>query len=188
MKKILVFIIYLLTTLIISQSCIDNKVKTKSLIEKYHGEKIKMPLDSITLLKNHKTKPIEKYNVNNNKIKLVTRINGNCHICIYELDQWKQELIKKFGDKNVQFIFYLYTDNYKDFRNNLYYKISGTYPLLIDTTNAFIRDNDLPQMDKRFHTFLLNKQNEVLLVGNPLFSPKIKNLYLKEINKRLKEQ
>ena len=68
---------------------------------------------------------------------------------------------KKNKFKNLNYIFYLYTDNYDLFKKSLYYKISGDYPLLIDTTNAFVSDNNLPKMDKRFHTFLINKNNEI---------------------------
>lgn len=175
-------------------SCINNnqnnntKNQSKEKVKAYIGKKIILPEDSLIHLKDDNVLPIEESNLHSNEMKIVTSINGNCHICVYNLDKWKQELIKKINSKKLKFIFYLYTDDYGLFKESLYYKISGDYPLLIDTTNAFISDNDLPKMDNRFHTFLLNKNNEVILVGNPLQNIKIKNLYFEEINKRLGKQ
>ncbi len=40
-------------------------------------------------------------------------------------------------------------------------------------------------MNQRYHTFLLSRKNEVILVGNPLLNSKIRELYISEINKRL---
>jgi len=174
-------------------SCINNnqnntKNQFKEKVKAYIGKKIILPKDSLIHLKDNNVLPIEESNLYSNEMKIVTCINANCHICVYNLDKWKQELIKKINSKNLNYIFYLYTDNYDLFKKSLYYKISGDYPLLIDTTNAFVSDNNLPKMDKRFHTFLINKNNEIILVGNPLQNIRIKNLYFEEINKRLGKQ
>jgi hypothetical protein len=188
-----IILISLLPIFCVNSSCIrNNKNNTKNQfkenVKAYIGKKIILPEDSLILLKDDNILPIEESNLRSNEMKIVTSINGNCHICVYNLDKWKQELIKKLNSKKLHFIFYLHTDDYDLFKKSLYYKISGDYPLLIDTTNAFVSDNDLPKMDKRFHTFLINKNNEIILVGNPLQNIKIKNLYFEEINKRLDKQ
>ena len=36
-------------------------------------------------------------------------------------------------------------------------------------------------IDERFHTFLLNKENKVVLAGNPVGNNKLKRLYLEAI-------
>lgn len=53
-------------------------------------------------------------------------------------------------------------------------------PVWIDRMNAFYNLNHFPS-DERFQTFLLDKDNRVLAVGNPIHNPKIKELYLKII-------
>jgi hypothetical protein len=42
----------------------------------------------------------------------------------------------------------------------------------IDINKDFIRKNSFIPKDSKFHTFLLNKQNKIVYVGNPLASDK----------------
>jgi len=156
MKKYLIIFSCLIGIVFINDSCKKQNNKRQE-VEKYLGKQIQIPRDSVLILQNDSIVPTEKFNFHSNKIKIVSRINDKCHICVHLLDQWKQEFLKRYKDRPFQFVFYLYTDNYELFKRKFYYRISGTYPLLIDTTNAFIRANNLPEMDKRFHTFLLNK-------------------------------
>jgi hypothetical protein len=67
----------------------------------------------------------------------------------------------------------------------VYSKIKVSYPLFIDTTNAFLKDNNLERSDKILNTFLVNQKNEVILVGNPMYNKKLMKLYKDEINNRL---
>ena len=41
--------------------------------------------------------------------------------------------------------------------------------------------NHFPSKGAAFHTFLLDKDNRVLAIGNPIHNPKVKELYLKII-------
>jgi len=51
---------------------------------------------------------------------------------------------------------------------------------------SFERLNPHLPKDERFHTFLLDENNKVILVGYPVNNPKLKELYLKELNKKWK--
>lgn len=53
------------------------------------------------------------------------------------------------------------------------------HPICIDHTNAFIKNNEIP-VNSAYHTFLVDSDNKVLAIGNPVRNPKIKDLY-KEI-------
>lgn len=53
-------------------------------------------------------------------------------------------------------------------------------PVCIDRHNQFGKLNNFPK-EVEFHTFLLNKQNKVIAIGNPTFSQKMRNFYLKII-------
>lgn len=50
------------------------------------------------------------------------------------------------------------------------------HPIAIDSANIFDKTNALP-VEPEYHTFLLNADNEVLAIGNPVNNPKIKDLY-----------
>ena len=57
------------------------------------------------------------------------------------------------------------------------------YQIKIDSTNQFIRQNVIIPSDALFHTFLLDEQNRIIVVGNPLFNDKLWNLYYSEIQR-----
>ncbi len=50
-------------------------------------------------------------------------------------------------------------------------------PILYDVDNSFLSLNRLEHIRARCRTFLLDGQNRVILVGEPLNSPKLKGLY-----------
>lgn len=53
-------------------------------------------------------------------------------------------------------------------------------PLCLDLNDSLRILNDFPE-DVAFRTFLLDKDNRVLAIGNPIHNPKVKELYLKII-------
>ena len=59
------------------------------------------------------------------------------------------------------------------FRQTVFYDLDG----------SFERLNPHIPTGEDFHTFLLNKENKVVLIGNPTHNEKLNKLYLTEINK-----
>lgn len=59
------------------------------------------------------------------------------------------------------------------FRQTVFYDLDGSFERL---------NPHLPSGED-FHTFLLNKENKVVLIGNPTHNEKLNKLYLSEINK-----
>ena len=60
-------------------------------------------------------------------------------------------------------------------QNNLELMISNTmfdYPILLDTLGEFEKLNPHLPKNGTFHTFLLDENNNVILVGNPLRNKK----------------
>lgn len=51
------------------------------------------------------------------------------------------------------------------------------FPIYIDYTNSFCDINPQIPNDKRFHSFLLDIENKVSLVGDPMLNPSILKLY-----------
>lgn len=56
-----------------------------------------------------------------------------------------------------------------------------SFPVFIDRTNSFNCMNSFIPDDKRYHFFLLDDFNIIKLVGDPLYSASLINLYLKTI-------
>lgn len=59
--------------------------------------------------------------------------------------------------------------------------ISLRHDVYIDTCQCFMRKNSFFPKEKIFHTFLLNRDNHVVLVGDPIGNAKIENVLLKKI-------
>ena len=86
--------------------------------------------------------------------------------------------------KAVGFVYVIETDTEK--AENVYFafcnaRIEGA--VYLDTCHAFLRANPHIPDDPLFHTFVLNEQDSVVLVGDPFKNEKMEKLLLKVIEK-----
>lgn len=56
------------------------------------------------------------------------------------------------------------------------YRSDFKYPISFDFQNKFVANNKLPE-DPLYHTMLLNEDNIILAVGNPVNNPHVRTLY-----------
>lgn len=59
------------------------------------------------------------------------------------------------------------------------------YPIYMDTTGIFHRTNPQLPSNPMLHTFLLDENNEVLVVGNPLENEKIDRMFWRTVKEKL---
>lgn len=81
--------------------------------------------------------------------------------------------------KNTSVLFFLHLKDKKEITYVLK-RDNFTHPVCLDEKDAFNKLNKLPT-DMAFQTFLLNKDNKVVAIGNPIHNPKVKKLYFKVI-------
>ena len=165
-------------------SCYKDSNETEKKVSKFFGDTLFLPKKSEVLYKDSLYQ--ETIAINNNaELKISTLLWGDCHSCIADLEKWKE--FYQFAEKKneVEILFYLYTSDIKFFRSSLYDKKIQKYPLILDKKLKYVDKNKLPFKNKVYQTFLLNSNNEVILVGNPITSKKLMKLYKQEINKRL---
>lgn len=107
----------------------------------------------------------------------------DCLNCNLRLKEWNI-LIKELSEKGKTvipvFVFSPKNTNRMKEIFPLVKRNALTFPIVIDSLDLFNKLNNFP-LDNRFHTFLLNKDNQVLYIGNPVHNPKIEELYLKVI-------
>ncbi len=172
------FIIFTFTFFISTLICSGQQKDTKPVVNEWIGKKIQLPkLNSI--------KKNEEISINplNKKIKILALINGECGVCMDELEKWKKYM-NKVDILEVGFIFLIYYSSYMD---NNYLDSSGLqfdYPYFEDFGQKYIIENKFPR-EKQYQTFLLNKSNKVILIGNPIVNESISNLFLKTIEKEI---
>jgi hypothetical protein len=115
-------------------------------------------------------------NINHNPrdYKILYYIDSKgCTQCKLHVDIWKNQ-IAELGSK-ADFLFYFYPKNEKGLLSYLKQEQFMNYPIYIDNKDELNKLNRFPN-DPRYQCFLLNKDNKVLAIGNPV-NPKIFRLY-----------
>ena len=100
-----------------------------------------------------------------------------CTSCKLQLNRWK-DLINVFDSlysQKVTFIFVMHPFDRKELVQ-LLKEYQFDYPVCIDEDNLFDKRNHVPK-NNMFQTFLLDKNSEILAIGNPVLNPKVKTLY-----------
>lgn len=115
--------------------------------------------------------------------KIIVYIDSTgCFSCRFHLYEWKQ-FMKKFEKEDLKTnLLFIAQTNETNAVEKLCKDNSFDIPVIIDPNGTFALENKLPS-DTRFHTFLLDSTNKIILIGNPILSDEIEKLYLSKITK-----
>lgn len=107
--------------------------------------------------------------------KIVTIVNYDCGPCRESIKKWKEYL----SGKNITFLLIVRGGD-EEFYNSIRSKESSSFRYIYyDRDNVFELTNKIPQ-DTRLRTFLINSENKIRIIGNPLFNKAIEKLYEEE--------
>lgn len=111
------------------------------------------------------------------KILIYTDSTGcmACNLQLNEWSKWIKEMDSVFKNK-VAFLFFMHPRSVSDMKFMLKTQ-NFTYPICIDEKNEINNINHFPTQ-RDLQTFLLDENNKVLAMGNPIHNPKVKELYL----------
>lgn len=158
-------------------SCAETrKEQVGHLVREWKGREIVYPNNMLYSILGKDTSYIPK-----SEYTIVNYIDsGGCTSCKLQLTEWKRLIAQLDSVGNTSVLFFLYPKSRKEMiyilkRDNF------THPVCLDTEDSFNKLNKFPQ-DEMFHTFLLDRDNKVLAIGNPIHNPKVKELYLKIIS------
>lgn len=161
-------------------SCQESiKERSTRLIKEWEGKVIRFPVRSVFTVIGRDTVDFDFMDA---KYKVVTYIDSTgCVSCKLQLNRWKQLIAKidSVTHGNVPFLFYLHPKDIKELRY-LTRRDNFIYPVCFDEKDEFNALNQFPD-EMMFQTFLLDKDNRVLALGNPVLNPQIEKLYLKEL-------
>lgn len=106
---------------------------------------------------------------------------SSCHIA--HLNDWNEiiQISHQYNKFRPIFIFSPSKSKISDVLNAIE-KFPFNYPMLLDFENKFYKKNTFIPNNLNYHTFLLNKNNQIILVGNPLYNSQLWNLYQKTIH------
>ena len=103
----------------------------------------------------------------NKPYKIFTYIDSiGCTSCQFSLFDWKFLIDSCYRQQiDVGFIFVVHSSNFRQFNRDVRFSFFD-YPIIYDYNNDFDKLNNFPPAPYR--TFLLDKDNKVLLVGSPI--------------------
>lgn len=125
------------------------------------------------------------------KIKLVVYYDSTkCSECtLKQMYLWEDFVKLEEKYDNGFCVFFIFQKKVKESSKHLasFFHLSElNHPIYIDSKNVFEKMNThIPLSDSKFQIFLLDKKNNVLFVGNPLFDFNIEERMLYLINKEL---
>lgn len=172
------FLLYVFLIITFSSCGMFKKDKISDLVNEWYGKEIIFP--------SHATFTIQGVDTictitKNTQFKIVNYVDSTgCTGCKLQLPHWMSLINEVSGLKgnNVSFWFYFHpkTNQIKELKYILKNN-SFIYPICIDEKDEFNKFNKLlNKLD--FQTFLLDKDNRIIAIGNPIHNPKIKELYM----------
>lgn len=116
--------------------------------------------------------------IRDSEYKIVAYVDSmGCTSCRLHLSEWNNYInnIDSVYPNKVQFLFFFFPKNGRDIYLTLRVE-RFIYPICIDTLDVLNNINHFPS-DMQYQTFLLDKNNKVMAIGNPIQNPRIKELY-----------
>ena len=161
-------------------SCKETKEQQISrLIHKWEGRTIVYPADmTFSVL----GKDSAGYSFPQNEYTIMTYVDSvGCTSCKLQLPKWKELIahVDSTTNSNIPFIFVFQSKDDKELRYILK-RDNFDRPVCIDRDSRLDKLNKFPQ-DITFQTFLLDQDNKVKVIGNPVHNLAVRDLYLKQI-------
>lgn len=154
-----------------------GKNEIVTLVEQWDDREIKFPMNSIYTIQGKDTVNF----LSTGKYKILSYIDSiGCISCKLQLAQWKKFInTVESVNSSVDFLFFFSPEKNRDVYRAV--NMAGfNYPICIDSKDSLNILNSFPS-DMAFQTFLLNGENKVIAMGNPIHNSKVKELYLKVI-------
>lgn len=99
----------------------------------------------------------------------------SCLLHLYDWENFIQE-VDSISNKQVRFALIANPNNKYEFIHSLK-KYNFRHPIYIDKNDDFNKSNKFPAK-MSYHTFLIDKNNKVIFIGNPINSRQVRNSYI----------
>lgn len=171
-QNCLLFIIFLLFL-----SCYRNT--ETNIVNEWIGKEIQFPNKMIFT---SFAKDTVNFNLDSHNYRILVYVDSiGCSSCKFRLPKWRSlmKVIDSISNNSVSYLFDIHPQYVREM-NYILVRDNFDFPICIDTKDSLNKLNHFPS-NIAFQTFLLDKDNRVVLIGNPVYNPAIKELYLKQI-------
>ena len=172
--------LYILSLLILLAACGENKKEQFArLVQEWQGKEIVFPQDMA--FTRFVTEPVE-YRIPDVEYKVLIYVDSTgCTSCKLQLPKWKELIahVDSAASGGSPVIFVVQSKDDKELRYILK-RDNFDRPVCIDRDSRLDKLNQFLQ-DITFQTFLLDRDNKVKVIGNPIHNLAVRDLYLKQI-------
>ena len=149
------------------------------LVEEWQGKEVRFPGNPVFTRQLGDT---VDYRIPDAEYKVLVYVDSvGCTSCKLQLPKWKEFItyVDSVSGGQIPFLFFFQSKDNKELRYILK-RDNFRLPVCVDSQNEFGKLNRFPS-EQMFQTFLLDKDNRVKVIGNPIHNLSVKELYLKEI-------
>lgn len=178
--------LYILLVLTLFFSCQNKQKEEKKqiaqLVNEWQGKQIAFPEN---LIFTRYLIDTTDFQIPQSEYKVLIYVDSmGCTSCKLQLHKWKEliEYTDSVTQGKVPFLFFLHPKDAKEIRY-LLRRDAFDRPICIDIDDQLNKLNKFPA-DMTFQTFLLDKDNKVAVLGNPVHNTAVKDLYLKHITSK----
>ena len=178
-------IVGVLFIMLFISSCGGHNAKLSRSFDDFLGQTIVIPrLDEAICICNGRDTIVPISTESHNGRIVIYYDSSTCSSCeISELWRWKffTDEIRQY---DIDMLFIFAPSEAKEDEVITYLNLYHLpWPVYIDTDNLFSRNNKSLPHEKLFHTFLLDRKNRVVLIGDPIKSYEMQKLYKNVIEK-----
>ena len=168
-------------------ACNSHKTEVQETVEKMQSSAIAIPYEQMTCWANDSILEVSPWK--KAKLKLVHYVDSAmCSTCYLQ----KIAIIKKYlfsmetlSNNEFYNIFIINPDSKAKKELKLkYLEKSIPQTIFVDSANIFMKVNPNMPSESMFHTFLLDENNKVILVGNPMFNKQIEDMMLSIVEEK----
>jgi hypothetical protein len=185
MKNLIVFFTLIVIGIVLCNACVERNEHKKRLeteVRQFVKKPIILP-DNLLAVNCNDQMPADTTLLMRSYKMIVYVHQGGCEECeLRSLIPSYLFMLENEHRKNFSVVFILNASEIETV-NQILTDMRFFRTVFYDLNRDFERLNPHLPNDERFHTFLLNGENEIVLIGSPVYNEDLKNLYLAELNK-----
>lgn len=171
-------------------ACNSQKKELQEKIEKLQSKAIEIPYKQMACWASDSVIAISPWN--KAKLKLIHYVDSEtCSSCYLHKIATNELLFRmeKLSDNIFYNIFIINPNNKTKKRLETDYNDKAIpQTIFIDSANIFMQLNPNVPSESIYHTFLLDENNKIILVGDPMTNPKVKDLMVAIVEKKLRKK
>ena len=189
LRKSALYLIWSLSVLLLLIGCKkdESRQEAKQIIKEWVGKRIEFPKGIPCTVVGKEVASSQYQSLFDSDYKVLLFVDSaGCSDCRMRLFEWRhliQEADSLFNGK-LKFLFYFQPKKSTPKElENIIRRNRFEYPVFVDVDNSLDSLNHF-STHVEYQCFLLNKNNEVLLVGNPLLNRPVWTLFKKQISEK----